>query len=422
MNQEEPKDFALEGVKVLDITGEVGLYTAKLFIGLGADVIYVEPIDGSPVREMGPFHKDRPDREGGLQFLYYNAGKRAIALDVNRPKGREIFLKLCGWADLLLESFSPGYLDKLDLSHRKLNEVNTKLVHTAITPFGSTGPYRDYPTSDMVSAALGGFLYLGGTGNRKSVRAPDNQSYRMAEAHAAVGSIAALFHAGNTGEGQFVDISIQESVATALENAIQYQDLEGVCRRGHSMEEAGVGFGLVPCKDGYVCVAAVAWGNSHMWDTFVNWMKDIRAEGAELLEGEKWYSPEYRRTDEAFEIYERVVGEYMKKHDMASLYEDGQEHRVAITPVADGKSLWANPHFHERGFWESVYHENLDGDIIFPGAPYRLGECRWQVGEVAPTLGQHTREILENLEYTEDEIETLHKEGVVYVEEFEETI
>jgi len=414
MNKRELYDFALEGIKVLDFTGEVGPYAAKLFVGLGADVIYVEPIAGSPLRDVGPFYGDRPSKETGLQFLYYNAGKLGIALDLIKPQAREIFLKLCSWADLLIESSPPGYLNKLDLSHDKLSEVNLKLVHTAITPFGSTGPYRDYPTSDMVSAALGGFLYLGGTGYDKPVRVPDNQSFRMADAYAAIGSIVALLHANNTGGGQFVDISIQECVATALENAAQYQDLEGICRRGHSKEEAGVGFGLVPCKDGYVCVGALAGAHPYLWDTFVNWMKDVGAQGAGLLGGEKWYSQEYRRTDEAFEIYERVVGGYMKNHDMLDLYEDGQRHRVPITPVADAKRLWENPHFHERGFWKTVYHKSIGAEITFPGAPYELGICQWRVGNPAPTLGQHTKEILEMLDYSENEINALQKGGVVY--------
>ena len=264
MNKKGDNEFALEGTRVLDCTGEIGPYSAKLFVGLGSDVIYLEPVEGSHLRNIGPFYKDKPGKERSLQYLYYSAGKRGVALDLIRPEGREIFLKLCGWADVLIESFPPGYLDKLGLSHETLSKINPGLVHTAITPFGSTGPYRDYPTSDMVSAAMGGFLYLGGAGYGKSVRAPDNQSFRMAEAYAAVGSIMALFDAKSTGEGQFVDISIQECVATALETTLQHHDLAGVCRRGHSVEEAGVGIGVVPCKDGFVCIGAIVGDNPYM--------------------------------------------------------------------------------------------------------------------------------------------------------------
>lgn len=412
MEKNEPGKFALKGFKILDFTGEIGPYAGKLFVGLGADVIHLEPIEGDPLRKIGPFYKNQPGRETGLQFLYYNAGKQGMVIDITKSKGKDVFLDLCKGADVLIESFYPGYLDKLGLSYEKLNKVNSKLVHTAITPFGSTGPYRDFPTSDMVSAALGGFLYLAGTGNDKPVRAPDNQSFRMADANAAMGSAIALFHAGKTGAGQFVDVSIQECVATALESAGQHYDLEGVCRRGHG-QEAGVG-SIVPCKDGYVCVATIVGTNRHMWDPFANWMKEAGAEGAELLEDERWTYPEFRRSDEANEIFYRVVGGYMKKHDMISLYEDGQQHRVPITPVSDGKTLWENRHFQERGFWKSVYHESIKDKIVFPGPPYEFGKCAWRVGSAAPTFGQHTKEILDDLGYCSENIESLNKEGVVY--------
>ena len=412
MEKKELGEFALAGIKVLDFTGEIGPYAGKLFVGLGAEVIHLEPREGDPLRNIGPFYKDTPGRETSLQFLYYNAGKQGMVIDINNPKGKDVFLDLCKWTDVLIESFYPGYLDKLGLSHKELNKVNARLVHTAITPFGSAGPYRDYPTSDMVSAALGGFLYLAGTGNDKPVRAPDNQSFRMADANAAMVSAIALLHARRTGEGQFLDVSIQECVATALETAAQHYDLEGVRRRGHG-KEAGSG-SIVPCKDGYVCVATIMGTNRHMWDPFANWMKEVGAEGAELLEDERWTYPEFRRSEEANEIFYKVVGGYMKNHDILSLYEDGQRHRVPVTPVSDGKTLWENRHFHERGFWKSVYHESIKDEIVFPGPPYEFGQCAWRVGSAAPAFGQHTGEIAEALGYSAKKIETLSKEGAIY--------
>lgn len=413
MNEKGNRKFAFNGVKLLDFTGDIGPYAAKLFVGMGADVIHLEAIDGDPLRSIGPFFKDKPGRERSLPFLYYNLGKRGMALDIDKPRGKEIFLKLTGWADLLIESCFPGHLDGQGLSKERLRENNPRLVHTSITPFGSTGPYRDYPTSDMVSAALGGFLYLAGVENDVSVRAPDNQSFRMADAYAAMASAIALFHAMRSGHGQFVDISIQECVATALENSPQYHDLEGICRRGHG-KEAGVGT-IVRCKDGYVCVAAIMGTNRRMWDPFAEWMVEVGAEGSDKLNDESWTYPEFRKSEEALEIFDRVVGGYMKDHDMLSLYKDGQAHRVAITPVSDGKTLWENPHFQERNFWKSIYHESIGEEIIFPGAPYEFGKCHWKSGGPAPTFGQHTKDILKILGYGDKEINSLNKEGVVYV-------
>lgn len=179
------------------------------------------------MRSIGPFYENLPGIERSLQFIYYNAGKRGMALDLNKEKGREVFVELCKGADLLFESFTPGYLDNLGLSYDVLSAANPKLVQTSITPFGSFGPYSAYPGSDLTCSALGGFLYLAGIENDKPVRACDNQSYRMAEVYAAVGSSIAALFAQRTGIGQFVDVSCMEAVGMALETAPSAGTLRG---------------------------------------------------------------------------------------------------------------------------------------------------------------------------------------------------
>ncbi len=413
MEQKDKLLDSLNDIRVIDFTGELGPYAAKLYVGFGADVIHVEPLTGDPLRKIGPFYKNKPGKERSLQFLYYNAGKRGIVLDLNKDKGKEIFIKLCATADILFESCVPGYLGSLGLSFEILSSHNPKLVHVSITPFGSFGPYKDYPGSDITCSALGGFLYLGGIDNDKPVRAPDNQAYRMAEAYAAVGSACALYFARKTGIGQHVDISCIEAVGMALENAAQYWDLEGRLRRGRG-REAGTAT-VHPCKDGYVVIVAIMGKNKRMWDTFVEWMKKENVEEWEVFDDEKWIEPSYRFTDEAYETFCRIFERYTIQHTKQYLYESGQAARVAISPVSNGKDLLENPQLTYLNYWHKLYHDNLQGEILYPGPPYELSNLKWRLGNPAPRFGQHTEEILKELGYTNQQIKALAKEEVIYV-------
>jgi benzylsuccinate CoA-transferase BbsE subunit len=404
---------SLSGVKVLDFTGELGPYAAKLYAGLGADVIHLESPAGDPLRKLGPFYQNKPGSDSSLEFLYYNAGKRGMALDITRDAGKDIFLKLCADADLLFESFAPGYLDKLGLSYDRLSALNPKLVQTAITPFGSFGPYKDLPGSDLTTSAMGGFLFLAGVGNEKPVRVSDNQAYRMAEAYAAVGGSIGLFFAQKTGVGQFVDVCCMEAVGMALENAAQFWDLEGINRRGRGAEAASAT--VHPTKDGYVALVAIVGKNKAMWQPFVKWMKEDQVEEWEVFDDDKWISPDYRSSKEGYDTFCRIFERYTRQHDKLTVYERGQANRVAISPVSNGKDLLENPQLQYRQFFKTIHHENLGGDVTYPGAPYEFGKLTWRLGNAAPTLGQHTAEIMTSLGYTPSQIESLAKEGIIYV-------
>ena len=404
---------SLSNVRILDYTGELGPYAAKMYAGLGADVIHIEPIAGDPIRNNGPFYKGIPGMERGLQYLYYNAGKRGMALDLKMDKGKEIFVELCKTADILLESFAPGYLEDIGLSYEKLSAVNPKLVQTSITPFGAFGPYVDYPGSDLTCSALGGFLFLAGVDNDKPVRTCDNQAYRMAEAYAAVGSSIALLFAKKTGVGQFVDVSCMEAVGMALENAPQYWDLEGKNRRGRGKE--GGTATIHPCTDGYVVIVAIMGKNKPMWVPFVKWMKDENVEEWETFDDDKWIDPAYRSSQEGYNTFCRVFERFSMQHHKSYLYENGQAHRTAITPVSNGKDLLESPQLKYHDFWKTLYHENLEGEVTYPGAPYEFGNLEWRLGNPAPSFGQHTAEILRESGYDDNEIDAFSKEGIVYV-------
>jgi len=199
----------------------------------------------------------------------------------------------------------------------------------------------------------------------------------------------------------------------ALENAAQYYDLEGKLRRGRG-REAGTAT-IHRCKDGYIVLVAIMGKNKIMWGPFVEWMKAEGVENWEVFNSDKWIDPRYRESKEGYETFCKIFESYTKEHEKLYLYEVGQAHKVAVSPVSNGKDLLENPQLKYHDFWKTLRHDNLNGDITYPGAPYELGTLKWRLGNPAPTFGQHTGEILRELKYSEKDINALVKGGIVHV-------
>ena len=216
---DKEREGPLSPYRVLDLTDEKGLLCGKILADYGADVIKVEPPDGSSARKLGPFYNETPDPERSLLWFAYNANKRGITLDLEREDGRELFKKLVTTADIVLESFSPGYMKDQGLGYDDLCNIKSDLVLTSLTPFGQHGPYQDFQGSDLVGWSMGGFTYLTGDQDRPPIQISFPQAYVTGASEAAVGTMVALYHRDISGEGQHVDVSIQASCAKNMMNA-----------------------------------------------------------------------------------------------------------------------------------------------------------------------------------------------------------
>jgi crotonobetainyl-CoA:carnitine CoA-transferase CaiB-like acyl-CoA transferase len=202
----------LRGLCVLDLTDEKGSLCGKIFGDLGADVIKIERPGGDAARKVGPFYHDIQDPEKSLYWFFFNSSKRGITLDLGTIEGREIFKRLVEAADIVVESFPPRYLDGLGLGYSVLSEINPQIIMTSITPFGQSGPYKDYKTSDIVAFALSGAMSICGDPDRPPLRLNPYHAYSYAGATAAAGTLIAYYYRQVSGQGQHVDVSVQESV------------------------------------------------------------------------------------------------------------------------------------------------------------------------------------------------------------------
>lgn len=403
----------LSGLRILDLTGSSVQYCAKLFAQLGADVLLVEPVDGCDGRRQGPFIDATPHREKSLGFAYLNQGKRGICLNLDCAEGLAILQTLAQSADVLIDSQSVSQLEQRRIDYAALRAANPSLVVTSVTPFGLSGPYANYLGDDLVAMALGGLLYLGGYPETEPVGAPGDQAWLAAAQVAAVATMAALWGrtADATRAGELVEVSVQSCVVAALENTVQYVDLEHTIRRRTGGHQRQAGMGVFPCKDGLIYLMAGGVASNRFWAASVQWLVDVGAPGAGQLAEPKWLDIGWLVTAEAKQIFADVFLPYSLSRTKAELYEDAQRRRIPVCPVSTTSDLLVNRQLSYRQFFVETEHSWTGRRMTVPGAPYRFSDDFWQVGRPAPRLGEHTTEVLTELGYTPDQQAVLLRAG-----------
>jgi benzylsuccinate CoA-transferase BbsE subunit len=402
---------ALTGLRVLDLSGPLGNYCGKLFAELGADVVLVEPPGGSALRHEPPFVADEPGIERSLGFAYNNTSKRSLRLDLGHPEGQQVLRDLAAGAALVIETDSPGRMAARGLGHEELSRDNPGLVTTSITPFGQTGPYAQYEASDLVCLAMGGLLYLGGYADGPPVQAGQQQAYVAGNLFGAVASLLAVTAAETTGRGQHVDVSVQESVVMGLENAAQFQDLEGRIRRRTGGQQWRAGAGVYPCTDGYVYMLAGGIGGNRFWPNLVAWLAEEGVDRVDELRGEEWGERDFVEAEETKAMFAEIFLPFVRSRTKVGLYRDAQKWRVPLCPVNSPTDILGSAQLRHRNYFVQV--PGLGPEAIMPGAPYVLSETPWSLKSRAPHLGEHTEEVLAEVGYTADRVARLREAGVV---------
>jgi len=396
---------ALDGLRVLDLSGHRAQLCGRLLADMGADVIKIEPPHGDDARRIGPFLDDVPHRDRSLFFWFYNLNKRSLTLDLNDSRGSAIALQLARSADVVIESFPRGTLDKMGLGWETLHRENPALVLCSITPFGQTGPYRDFNADDTVLTAMGGMLYVNGFPNRAPVRPLGLQAYHSASYFGAISVMLALLARDATSEGQWIDLSMQEATAAAVEHvaAGYFERHEAEPRRGtlHWSRFFRVG----KCRDGYIMHCTLG-----DWTSLIEWVKaDGKAGDLE--------APEYHQVMHRYLMAEHlfdVLDDWAKDYPREELIERAQLLRQPYATVRPPEALFDDEQLSARGFFVEVEHPELGRKFRYPGAPYLFNGTPWRVSRRPPILGEHTGEILrDELAMAPEALSVLFAEGVI---------
>lgn len=384
------KAGALEGRRVVELCGESGAYCGKLFADAGADVVKVEAPGGDPSRGYPPLWSGAVgDATPSLSFLYNNTSKRSTVLDLELSRDRDRLGSIAADADLVVESFAPGYLDSLGVGFGALRARNPRLVLTSITGFGQTGPHSDYKSSDLVANALGGVMYVTGEADDPPVTLRGRHAHVMASTCAAASSLIAMLEAERSGRGQQVDISIEEVVASVshIAGIGKWLDDGIVPRRMGSRLFASIPSGAYACRDGLVYLMV---NRPAHWQGLARWIHEVTGEEAvldPLFEG-----PSSTRFATR-ELVDHFVAQLTARFTVAEMYHEGQRRHLALAPVNRLSDVVADPHLQARGFFVEVEHAGGSG-LVYPGAPYRSQETFFGIRHPAPEVGQHTEEIL----------------------------
>ncbi|MFC1992348.1 CaiB/BaiF CoA transferase family protein [Chloroflexota bacterium] len=370
MTKQENRNGALSDYRALDLTDDKGMLCSSLLADMGAEVIRIE----------------KPGISAVNSFRWENLGKRSVNLNIEDKRGQEMFKRLAETADVMVESYQPGYLEGQGLGYSELSRLNPRLVMASITNFGQSGPYRDYKSCDIVASAMGGQMYVCGEPEKPPLKPFGNQTYYTASIFAAIGIMLALWNRHTTEKGQHIDISIQECTAAALDHVLVRYFYEGVIAERQGSLYWNNAFRLFPCKDGYILLTLL-----QQWETMAEWLD---AEGmAEDLTDKKWLDSEYRlrHIDHVIEVLER----WTRSHTAAELLEKGQLMRFPWAKVTSIPELIDSPQLREQDFWAEVEHPETGRKYNFPGAPCKLSRSPWQVGSQVPSHGQDNKEIYE---------------------------
>ncbi|MCZ2112160.1 MAG: CoA transferase, partial [Dehalococcoidia bacterium] len=387
-----PMPAALDGVRIIDLSvGVAGAYCTKLLAGFGAEVIKVEPPGtGDPIRAFPPAATAGYPLETGALHLYLNANKRSITLNLDTPTGQDLLGKLLREAAILVDDRPPGTLAAQGFAPERLETDYPHLVTTLISPFGQDGLYAHLPATNLTTFASGGQMAITGDPDREPLKNAGYQAEYQAGLNAFTATLAGLWAAESSGEGDIIDISAMEVMASTLElmlNTYSYLKADvWATRRGNILSSL---IGIYPCADGYLGVHAMPR----------NWPALARLMDADWMLDDERFRDGAGRLANDDELRALVYAWAADKNKKEVFARAGSMH-APVAYVHDMADLLESPHLEERRSFEQVEHP-LAGPLTYPGPPFRLSETPWRSGP-APLLGEDTAEMLGNLAGIDD--------------------
>jgi len=393
---------ALSDLRVIDLSTNVaGPFCTKLFADFGADVVKVESTEKlDEARTLGPFPSGDENAEASGMFLYLNANKRSVTLNLGSETGKDLFRELAGTADVVVESFPPGAMERMGLGFEALQDVRPGIVLASVTPFGQSGPWRDYQATDLVVSAAAGISYVNGVPEREPLKEPGYESEYHAGVCAFSGAMTAVCHRDVGGSGRHVDVSILEAATSTLA-----PQLLMALHSGSSSQRRPVGLptGLVPCKDGYVFL------NVRHEQT---WQQLWRFFGEPHLADDPRFATAADRREKSREL-EEFLAPRLARYTMEQLYHGLSELRILVGMALDIPHLMSDSHLQERDFFVQSQHP-VAGELSLPGAPFQMSKTPWMLLSPAPLKGEHNGEVYTGLlGHTRKEIQRWASQGVI---------
>lgn len=402
----------LEGIKIIELAQFIsGPYCGLLLGGLGAEIIKIEaPGVGDISRRCGPFPDNRlhPDQSG--LFIYLNRNKRGITLDIKKPAGRQVLIDLLKDANVLIEDMPPQLAQRFKLEYEHLREVNPQLIVVSITPFGQTGPYRDYKAYAINASGIGGMSCIIGDPKREPLTPPFSLGNFQTGIIAANAVMFALMAQKRIGKGQHIDVSEAESWAIFhtgnVVSSFIYSGRKRT-RTGHRTPSP-YPYTILPCKDGYISMIALRGSE---WKRFLEIVGDGKVP--------EWYSSDERFQDRLIagqryaDILDNLLAPWLMAHTKKEIFTRCREEHVPFTPVRNMGEVVNCEHLNQRGYFKEIDYMG-EKKFKVPGQPVRFSRNLWNLDKPAPSLSEHNLEVYtQELGYNKDKLVQLQNSGII---------
>ena len=376
-----------------------GPFCSMLLGDMGADVVKVERPGGEDVRHL------QPSRDGhSVYAMLYNRNKRAITVNPRSDRGRELLVKLAGWADVVVENFRPGTMEKMGLGYESLREINPRIILTSISGFGQTGPLRDRALFDAIGQAMAGVMSLTGSPEGPPTMTGTYTADHTTGLYATLGTVLALLHRDRTGEGQHVDVALLDSMYSAIGVAASaYLNLGEVMSRTGNRDSLAAPGNIFQTVDGWIYIDASG-------DAL--YQRLTEAMGRPDLITDARFADGVTRFQNAEQI-EEIVSAWTGGLTTEQVGEHLLEAGIPYGPVADMAEAAASPQLHARDMIVSVEHPEM-GEVRVPGLPVKLSRSPGSIRRPPPVVGEHTIEVLTSIcGLSSSEIDDLRTEGAI---------
>jgi crotonobetainyl-CoA:carnitine CoA-transferase CaiB-like acyl-CoA transferase len=403
------KGKALTGIRILDLTRVLaGPYCSMLFADLGAEVIKIEPPEGEMIRDNPPRVKNGKggphDRSRSAYFLSLNRNKYGVTLNLKHPQAVRVFKDLVKVGDVVLENYAPGVMKRLGIDYPVLQGINPRIIMCSISGFGQWGPYAQKTAFDIVAQATGGLMSVTGYPDSPPVKAGTSIGDLNAAVHAAFATMAALWERERSGEGQHIDVSMQETMVSIMEGAVVRWTVGQELMQpigSHNTNESPMA--AYRCKDGYIIIGTV--GNEH-------WQRFCRAIGKPEWMERPEYATKGKRWARKWEM-QKEIEEITAQYTVKEVGEMMERERVANSPILNIQQVVEDPHLNERGYFVDVEHPII-GRAKIPGFPFKFSRTPGEIERPSPLVGEHNEFIFgKYLGLTQKEVEKLRTEGAI---------
>jgi crotonobetainyl-CoA:carnitine CoA-transferase CaiB-like acyl-CoA transferase len=408
----------MQNYRALDLTDGEAQLCGRLLGDMGIDVIRVEKPGGDSSRNTGPFYKDSIHPEKNLWWFILNANKRGITLNLESREGQQICKKLIKNTDFIIESYPPGYMTGLGLDYAALKEINPRIIVTSMTPFGQTGPYKDYKYSELVLMALGVFMFVTGDPDRPPVK-PNYPLAGIASAiHAASAMLIASYYRTKSGEGQYIDVSTQAGIPWFTGSVSSWWQMERreMTRTGSAMARRPDLYTrfIWPCKDGYVLFqlfgGAVGLRSNK---ALAEWMAESGIKD-EFFSNVNWEKLNlYQDSQELIDKLEKTIQAFFMTKGKLELTEESTKRGILLGYIGEMSDLFQNPQLASRNFWKKIEHPELNRALTYPGSFARSSAMGWGTRQRAPLIGEHNEEVYEEIGISKEQLILLNQAGVI---------